>query len=174
MPFRIWPCLVWRRFYIFPSWPILDSRDCCHPFPAKELRPICPSLNPHKSSSFRNKELLSWGALQFHWSAGLEIARYLLSANNLIWYIDVCIYRPIPFLAKSPCQASRLEMGPVGGIFTWASSQDSASEGRNSPPGPSAGQIHTGDKVKKLTHTQIVLNESRLCHLCRLQARKVY
>ena len=98
------------------------------------------------------------------------------------------IYGPIPFfLAKSRCQASRLEMGPVGGSFTWASRQDSASQGRNLPAPPSAGQIysqslcthtycavwkqtlsfdsclvshisssagqiHTGDKVKRLTH----------------------
>ena len=40
--------LVWRRFYISPAGPLDHSRadsrrGCCHPFPAKEVRPICPS-----------------------------------------------------------------------------------------------------------------------------------
>ena len=73
------------------------------------------------------------------------------------------IYGPIPFfLAKSRCQASRLEMGPVGGSFTWASRQDSASQGRNLAAPQSAGQIYTGDKVKKLTHNGSQLQTQKI------------
>ena len=88
--------LVWRRFYISPAGPLDHSRAAIL-FQQKKSDQSVQVPKSWESSSFQNKELLSWGPLQFHWSAGLEIARYLLSANNLIWYIGVCIYRPIPF-----------------------------------------------------------------------------
>ena len=128
----VWPWLA--TVLQIPSWTIPPVPS----FPPKELRPICLSLNPKNLLVLSEyKELLSWGwsALQFNgYSIDQQDWKWLhISYQPITWYdiLRFAYIRQSLFLEKSRCQASWLEMGPVGGSFTWASSQDSASQGRN-------------------------------------------
>ena len=160
MPFRVWP---WSGDgFTFPQldhWTILELPS----FSSKRSPTNLSKFpNPENPPPFRTRNC--WGEVRCNSIDQQDWKLPDISYQPITWY-DILVFAYIGqslFLAKLPGQASRLEMGPVGGSFTWASRQDSASQGRNLPAPQSAGQIHTGDKVKRLTHNGSQLQAQKI------------